>query len=196
MPRTRQSKAAAKPFRPTVDAGMNVMDVIALHPQAEGVLAAYGLHCFQCAFNTFDSLDAGAKSHGLTDIDVENLVQDVQELIDATPARPQMLTLTKAAAKSLQKIGKTEKKKTMCLRVTTDASGGFCMEFTGKPLQSDRTFVCEDVKDVSLVASPETLWRIGGATVDFREGRFKLDLEENCVCGNDGCRCKDGRCKT
>lgn len=175
---------------------MNVMDVIALHPQAEGILAAYGLHCFQCAFNTLDSLEAGAKSHGLTDTDVENLVQDIQELIDRTPPKPQTLTLTKAAAESLQAIGKTERKKNIYLRVTTDTSGGFCMEFTTKPLKSDRIFTCESVQNVSLVASPDTLYRIGGSTVDFREGRFKLDLEERCDCGSNRCQCKDGRCKT
>ncbi len=190
MPRTRQSKAAAKSFRPKVEADMNVMDVIALHPKAADILAEYGLHCFQCAFNTMDSLESGAKSHGLTDVDVENLVTDMQELIDASPPRTETLILTKEAAKALQLIAKKEKQKTVCLRVTTDGSGGFCMEFAGKPMKSDKMFRCKGIAGVSLIATKETLWSIGGSTVDFREGRFKLDIEENCVCNSNACTCK------
>lgn len=197
----RQSSSAAKgkarpkqtipkrPYRPTVDKDMNVMDAIALHPKATDILAAYGLHCFQCAFNTLDSIEAGAKSHGLTDVDIENIVMDMQELLDSTPPKPEILILTIAAAKALKHIAKTEKQKSVCLRVTTDGSGGFCMEFTGKPFRNDRVFICKGVKDVALIASGETLWRIGGSTVDFREGRFKLDIEQNEECG-----CK-GSCK-
>ncbi|MSR67632.1 DUF1858 domain-containing protein [Candidatus Peribacteria bacterium] len=191
MPRTRQSKDAAKSFRPRVDQDMNVMDVIALHPKAADILAAYGLHCFQCAFNTMDTLRSGAKSHGLSDVDVENLVVDIQELIDATPARTETLTLTKAAAKALQSIAKRERQKTACLRVTTDSSGGFCLEFTGKPMSSDRVFRCKGAGGVSLIASPDMLWRIGGSTVDFREGKFKLDVEEECGCVGKGCTCEE-----
>lgn len=169
---------------------MNVMDVIALHGKAGDILAAYGLHCFNCAFNTMDSIESGAKSHGLTDTDIENLVIDLQELIDDSSAKPASLTLTEVAAKHLKAIGKQEKKKIVCLRVTTDANSGFCMEFTGKPLSTDSVFVCDKVKDVSLVASPETLWRIGGSTVDFRDGRFKLDLMDACECAGKGCTCE------
>lgn len=166
------------------------MDIINLHPKAGDILAAYGLHCFQCAFNTMDSLDAGARSHGLTDIDIENMMIDLQELLESVPIKPDVLTLTEVAAKALQKIGKQEKKKVICLRVTTDNNSGFCMEFTGKPLKTDRTFACKNIDNVSLIASPETLWRIGGSTVDFREGKFKLDMEESCACKSNGCTCK------
>ncbi len=173
---------------------MNVLDVIALHSGAADILAEYGLHCFQCAFNTMDSLDAGARSHGLTDVDIENLVADVQELIDAAPKKPETLILTKAAAEALKLIGKQEKKKSICLRVTTDSQGGFCMEFTDKPMSNDAAFVSKGVAGVSLIASPETLWRIGGSTVDFREGKFKLDMEEACGCEGKDCACAQEVC--
>ncbi len=176
-------------FRPMIDVEMNVLDIIGLHPKAGDILAAYGLHCFQCAFNTMDSLESGARSHGLTDIDIENMVIDLQELIDALPAKPDNLSLTEVAAKALQQIGKQEKKKVVCLRVTTDSSGGFCMEFTEKPMSNDRSFTCAGIQGVSLIASPETLWRIGGSTVDFRNGKFKLDIEQN-----EDCECK-GSCE-
>ena len=171
---------------------MNVMEVIALHAGAADVLAAYGLHCFQCAFNTMDSIDAGARTHGLTDTDIENIVIDLQELLDKTPVRPHILTLTEEAAAALKMIGKQEKKKNVRLRVEADQSGSFCMEFDDTVKPDDHSFTCPSVKGVEVLANDATLWRIGGSSIDFREGRFKLDLAvEKCGCGSEkacGCR--------
>ncbi len=198
MPKTRQSKALAKPKKapkqkiPDVDASMNVMEIIGLHPEAADILAAYGLHCFQCAFNTLDSLESGAKSHGLTDTDIENMVNDITELLQLSPVPPQKLTLTESAAKALLEIAKAEGKKTCLLRVGSDDSGGFCMEFAELKTSEDREFSNANVKDVSLIATPQALHRIGGSTVDFREGRFKLDVPKasSCGCEKKECSCK------
>lgn len=171
---------------------MNVMEVIALHSGAEDILAAYGLHCFQCAFNQLDSIEAGARTHGLDNVDIENLVTDLQELIDAAPLRPQMITLTLAAAQALLAIGKQEKKKNMRLRVESDSSGSFCMEFDDRIKPSDHSFTCATVKGVEVLATDATLWHIGGSAIDFREGTFKLDLGGSgaCGCPEEACRCK------
>lgn len=205
MKKARQSKAAAKPKNvlkgmkkasrtkiPDVDASMNVMEIIALHPGAADILAAYGLHCFQCAFNTLDSLESGAKSHGLSDTDIENMVTDIEELLRTSPVPPSTLILTESGANALLTIAKTEGKDSCLLRVGSDDSGGFCMEFAELKLADDKEFTNAAVKGVALIASPQSLHRIGGATVDFREGRFKLDMPKIAGCGCEGkeCECK------
>ena len=170
---------------------MNVMEAIALHEDAAGVLGEYGLHCFQCAFNTMDSLEAGARTHGLTDTDIENMVIDLQELIDAAPVREPVITLTAAAAEGLKTVAASEGKTTATLRVENDGKGGFCMEFDEKSKPGDLTFTCPGVSDVAVVASKSVLWRTGGSTIDFREERFKLDLPTttfSCACGG-ACAC-------
>lgn len=171
---------------------MNVMEIIALHPGAADILAAYGLHCFQCAFNTLDSLEIGAKSHGLTDTDIENMVKDLEELLRTAPIPPQELTLTESGAIALLKIAQTEGKSSCLLRVGSDDAGGFCMEFAELKTSEDREFRHDAVKEVSLIATPEALLRIGGATVDFRDGRFKLDMPSiaECKCEGKECSCK------
>jgi hypothetical protein len=55
-------KNAKKAVIPVVTAAMNVMEVIALHSGAADILGMYGLHCFHCAFNTLDSIEAGARN--------------------------------------------------------------------------------------------------------------------------------------
>jgi len=202
MRKARQSKAPAKAKEakkkvpkaskakiPDVDASMNVMEIIALHPGAADILGAYGLHCFQCAFNTLDSLEVGAKSHGLSDTDIENMVTDIEELLRSSPVPPAMLTLSESGAKALLDIAKAEGKDSCLLRVGSDDSGGFCMEFAELTLADDRTFTNAAVQGVAIIASPQALHRVGGATVDFREGRFKLDLPKAKICGCKGKEC-------
>ncbi len=170
---------------------MNVMDIIALHPQAGEIMAAYGLHCFHCSFNAVDSLEAGARSHGLEDQDIENMVDDVNKALKNAPARPAMLALTAPAAKALLEIMDKEKKTGSALTVIAEEAGGFCMEFSEKPATDDKSFWNPDVPDMKIYANPLTLSHIGGSTIDFREGRFKLDLPTTktaCGCGGK-CEC-------
>ncbi len=187
---------AKKAAIPDVDATMNVMEIIALHPGAADILAAYGLHCFQCAFNAHDSLEIGAKSHGLTDTDVQNMVTDIEDLLRSSPIPPQELTLTESGANALLTIAETEGKTSCLLRVGSDDTGGFCMEFAEIKFADDLEFSHPAVKNVALIVSPQALHRIGGAIVDFRDGRFKLDLPKihaTCGCEGKDCACTSGK---
>jgi hybrid cluster-associated redox disulfide protein len=193
MKMKRQSSKPAKPktVRPRIDATMNVLEIIALHPEASDILAAYGLHCHNCAFSTMDSLEDGARSHGLTDDDIDNMVQDLTELLENAPVKSKTFTLTLAAAKALQDIAHQEKKDTCLLHVLSDGSGGFCLEFGDALPEGDSCFNARGVEGVMLSIAPNVLQRVGGGAVDFREGRFKLDLPQTdaCACTEKTCAC-------
>ncbi len=191
-PKKSNSKAVKKAV-PHVDAFMNVMEITALHPGAAGVLAAYGLHCTNCAFNTMDSLDVGARAHGLESDDIQNILTDLRELLETAPARMPVLTLTESAAAALKNLAAQEGKPGCLLRVMSDQTGGYCMEFAETMESDDHHFAHPAVNGVALISSPETLMRIGGATVDFRDNRFKLDLPSAatpCACDGESCACK------
>jgi hybrid cluster-associated redox disulfide protein len=190
-------KAVKKPVAavkksPTVTASMNVMEIIALHPITAEIMAGYGLHCFSCSFNTIDSLEAGARSHGLDDADIENMVKDLNDALKDAPPRPATLTVTEPAATSILGIAKAECKEGHGLTVIAEEGGGFCMEFNVRPEPGAKTFTNKEVPEIRIFASMQTLGRIGGATIDFREGRFKLDLPEaahTCACDGGVCKC-------
>lgn len=139
-------------------------------------------------------------THGFTDQDLSDLVTDLNVMINDKPERPQTLTLTKEAALQLTDILSAEGKAGWGLQVGLDANGGFSMELVEKASSTDRTFTCADVDGVFLCASPVTLFSIGGATIDFRDGRFKLDLpddltkKQSCCQGKDACDCGGGEC--
>jgi hybrid cluster-associated redox disulfide protein len=198
-PRLRSGQAAKRRARkggtPStfVTADWTVADIVARYPQATAVMAEYGLHCFGCSANAMESLEEGCMGHGFSTEDIQNLVDDINETIATTPPRPETLTITKDAALAIKEVAVQEKVEGEGLSVQANADGSFYMEFRKEPEQGEKIFRSADVSDVSVFASILTLQRIGGATIDFREGKFKLDLQEIAGCckgEKENCGCK------
>ncbi len=173
------------------DRHTSIADIVALCPQAEPVLAEYGLHCVGCAGSSYETLEQGCLGHGFGDDEIEALVEDLNDVLKEMPARPETITVTLPAAKAIGGVAKDEGREGEGLVVTVDGSGGFCMEFRRDPEEGERVFFHPEEPSVRLFASALTLRRIGGATIDFRDDRFKLDLPEDALMPS-ACGCKDG----
>lgn len=193
MPIRRQSSAPAKPKKVVrspgakktakkspalIDLTMPVAEIVSLHPFAADVLAQYGLACANCALGGYESLEEGCTIHELTEAERGNLIADLNFLLSgkAPPMRNEKLILTAAAAGALRNVVKESGKVTCMLRVMGDGHGGYCLEFTEAKTTDDIIALHPDFPDVSLIADPKLLKGMGGATVDVREGRFKLDI--------------------
>jgi hybrid cluster-associated redox disulfide protein len=170
---------------------MRVSEIVALLPMSEKLLSEYGLHCFHCAANTYETLEEGCSGHGFTHEEIDDLVEDLNTLLSEEPKRPEILHITPTAAQALRKIADEEGCQEQGFAVAIDELGNFCMEFQKKPQPGDHEFSHPDEPHVRIFASTLTLRRIGGATIDFRAERFKLDLPEeahvssrrgNCAC--------------
>lgn len=184
-----RKRAPASPAKaaPMIAKTMTVRDIIERFPASQQVLTEYGLHCFGCAFNDQETIEEGCLSHGFHEQDLTNLLSDLEDVARSAPPRPHTLTITQAAAQAIATIAEKEKKQPL-LSVIVNEHGGFCMEFRA-PHTDDHSFAHADVPHVKLFASSLTLDRIGGATIDFRDQRFKLDLEST----TDACGC-GGKC--
>lgn len=179
---------------------MRVSEIVALLPESESLLAEYGLSCFSCSANAYETLHEGCSSHGFSDEDINDLTADLNILLSQRPERPQTLTVTKEAAEQLKTILTEQGTLANGLTVGLDENSGFCMESSEKPADA-KTFLNDAVPELKIHAAVVTLKRIGGATIDFREGRFKLDLPEDqtkkaCACKGEGeCKCGGkGKC--
>lgn len=189
--KTRSARKNRVPAR--IEASMPVTTILALLPESESLLAEYGLHCFHCAGASTETLAEGCRSHGWREETIDNLVDDLNTLLAERPVLPQMLTVTVSAARALKDVMQQEGKPSAMLLVTVDEGGGFCMEFEDTAPVDARIFTNSDEPSVQVAASALTLGRIGGATIDFRDGRFKLDLPEAarapCACAAGTCEC-------
>jgi hybrid cluster-associated redox disulfide protein len=185
--KTKSSSAA-------ITKGMPIAEIVTLIPEAKSVLAEYGLHCFSCAGSEYENLEEGCMSHGFSKEEISELVDDLNQMIKDMPERPEELIITADAARAIKKVAAEEGQKGDGLAVIADAAGGFCMEFRSESDAGDATFINAEEPSVRVFASPLTLKRIGGATIDFRDGRFKLDLQEDgpssCACQKNSCACK------
>ena len=194
MAKVKTAKAQKNAFA-AIHAEMPIAEIVTFIPEAKKVLAEYGLHCFSCAGSEFEALGEGCRSHGFSTEEIDELVDDLNQMLDDMPKRPQVLTVTLPGARAIKKVAKDEGRKNEGLAVIADAAGGFCMEFC-KPsaafLAAHKKFTNPEEPTVKVFASTLTLRRIGGATIDFREGRFKLDLPEDI--NTNGCECASGSC--
>lgn len=59
----------------------NIAELVFKFPDAAEVLLDYGLHCVGCAANTFDNIEMGAKIHGMSDEEIDELVTRLNEFI-------------------------------------------------------------------------------------------------------------------
>lgn len=168
---------------------MRISDILLLLPEAGALLAQYGLHCAGCAFGGIETLAQGCAGHGYSDEEIRELADALSAQLAAGPRRPATLIVTRAAAEHLRKIADAEGRSGELLEVIADERGGFCMEFRSTVPEGAPVFGHLDV-DVRVTASPVTLARVGGATIDFRDERFKLDLPET----SSGCCGKEGGC--
>ena len=179
---------------------MPILEIVTFLPAAKSVLSEYGLHCFHCAGSEFETLEEGCRGHGFSDEEIDELVDDLNDMLRTMPTRPKTLTVTEPAAKAVRQVAESdpEAKTSMAadgvirLAVIVDSAGGFCMEFRKEPEPGEQPFFSPKDPAVLILASELTLQRIGGATIDFREGRFKLDLPEDAQ--NSPCDCTDGSC--
>jgi hybrid cluster-associated redox disulfide protein len=173
----------------TVTKDWPVAHIVEKYPQAAEVLAEYGLHCFGCSASEYETLEEGWLGHGFAAEDLENLVSDLNDFIQTNPARDAELGITKEAALAVKEVGMQENLKTFGLAVLSDPSGNFFMEFREGPGEGDHIFRNNDIPEVAVYASPATLQSIGGATIGFADGKFKLDVGSACDCTQKQCNC-------
>ena len=61
---------------------MQINDIINNYPDLIPLLMGYGLHCVGCSFSGHDTLEQGAKLHGMSDEDIDMMVSDCNELLE------------------------------------------------------------------------------------------------------------------
>ncbi|EKE00134.1 MAG: hypothetical protein ACD_22C00088G0003 [uncultured bacterium] len=60
----------------------NLGELVMQWPQTAEVLLDHGLHCVGCIAATFDTIEAGAKVHGLSDEEIAEMIERINEVVN------------------------------------------------------------------------------------------------------------------
>lgn len=58
-----------------------VSDITKTSPRAIELLTEYGLSCATCFLNQFDTVESGAKLHGMTESEIERMINEINEVL-------------------------------------------------------------------------------------------------------------------
>lgn len=77
-----QNFDSSKNDAPFVTKEMNLGEVIFKYPESAEILTDYGLHCVGCFASSFDTIEQGAKIHGLSEEEVQEMIDRINEMIE------------------------------------------------------------------------------------------------------------------
>lgn len=75
----KKSKSLTASVRLKITKNMKIDEVIKKHPETVEIFNKFGFHCVGCIAASFESIEDGAKAHGIT---VEELIEDLNKVID------------------------------------------------------------------------------------------------------------------
>lgn len=62
-----------------VNKDTSIYELVTIDPELNDVLYEYGLYCGNCIAASWDTLEEGAKMHGLEDDEIEELIQELNK---------------------------------------------------------------------------------------------------------------------
>ena len=182
-----------------ISRSMNIQELANAHPEAVMVMAERGLHCFGCHGAAFDTVEAGAKGHGMSDEDIEKMVDDMNQVVASKVAAKTVpkeepahdMKLSDKASSKLVELMKAENKAGFGLRVKVVPGGcaGFSydLDFDEKAKDGD---IVLDKSGIKIFIDKDSLEQMNGATIDYVDGLqgsgFKIEnpnAQGSCGCG-------------
>src|SRR3989338_4811590 len=91
-----------------ISKAMPIADVVARYPSIVDTLQSYGIHCVGCGASTFETIDQGFKGHGMSDTEVEAIVEELNRVAKTAPKKlhvehhhegPKLIVTDNAASK-------------------------------------------------------------------------------------------------
>ncbi len=173
---------------------MTIGDVVQKYPKTADVMLSYGLHCIGCHVNPFEAIEGGAKGHGMSDDDIDTMINEMNAVV-AEQEKSEgsgTVSITEVAANKLKELMKSDGKKGYGFRVSVVPGGcaglNYEMDFAEKAEDNDEIFESYGVK---VFVDRESMKHIGGTEIDYADslngGGFKIrnpNAKSNCGCGN------------
>jgi len=177
-----------------IEPDMIIADVISAFPRTAGVFMAHGLHCVGCAANAFDTVEGGAKLHGMPDEEITSMIAEANELINK---HIDLIEITPTAIVTVKELRANEKgKEDWPLRiVVTKTPDGFSYDMDFAQREEHDTEL--EVDGLLVLIAESSLPLLRGSSIDYIESAmgsgFKIDnpnAQKHCACGSGSCGCR------
>lgn len=66
---------------------MTIGEVVQKHPKTAEVMLKYGLHCIGCSVAGWETIEEGAKRHGMDDKDIKKMILEMNEVVVGNKAK-------------------------------------------------------------------------------------------------------------
>ena len=177
-----------------VKGSMTIGEVVAKYPQAVEIMLDYGLHCIGCHVSPYETIEGGAKGHGMSEQETAQMLETINKTVSKSEqlrSSGNAIELTEFAASHLHRLMVKENKESHGLRVTVKPGGcaGFTyeMEFAKEALQSDEVFETQGVK---IFFDKEVEPYLRGTVIDYKDSLHgsgfvmsNPNAKTSCGCG-------------
>lgn len=196
MTTTEPKSLTEKSPKPEINRHMTIDQILGMFPYKAQRLSQEitnaGLHCIGCHAATWETLEAGMLSHGMTEEAIERLVKRLNALLlEDDETNSGTITMTKRAAKKYLEILEEEGKQGWGLRFADKMAGcnGFeyILDYAEKADADDVIF---ESHGIQIYVNKASLKRLLGSVIDFIEGLqgsgFKVsnpNVKSACGCG-------------
>ena len=179
----------------TITRDMTIEDVVKRFPNKSQKLAQEmgnaGLHCVGCSASTWETIEAGMYSHGMTDEQIDGLLGKLNAIL-AEKEDLSTITITDRAAKKYLEILAEDGKAGWGLRFGEKAAGcsgfEFFLDFSEKPKTGDLVL---ESNGIQIHIHHKSAERLMGSVIDYVDGLhgagFKIsnpNVKSACGCGN------------
>lgn len=149
-----------------------------------------GLHCVGCGAATWETLEGGMYGHGMSDAQIDRLVERLNNLLAETTDLTTITITKKAAAKYLE-ILESEEKQGWGIRFSEKPAGcngyQYSLDFSEKALADDQTFLSQGVE---IHVNQAIVSKLMGSEIDYidslQNAGFTVtnpNARSSCGCG-------------
>ncbi len=78
--KTKKKVKVVKKSKQKITKNMNFLEVLNKYPQSAGIMMNYGLHCVGCQAASFETIEQGAKAHGMPSKDLNKMIDEMNKL--------------------------------------------------------------------------------------------------------------------
>lgn len=179
---------------------MTIGEVIEKYPETADIMMSYGLHCFGCHVNVYETLEQGIVSHDMEETALNSMIEDMNKAVAKRTGMPAeeikkieggKVTVTDFAAQKVLEIMKSDGKDGWGLRVGVKRGGcsgySYLMDFEQAPASDDVVFEKNGLK---YFVDPKSIEMLNGCVIDYVESLqgagFKIEnpnAHGGCGCG-------------